>query len=102
MLKHMEKADGHSCWNKARPNEMVFVLLGRDEAAPVTIRAWVAERIRLGKNREDDHQIQEALKCAEFMEENRVPDYAKTCTYWNGAGCEFDPAGVLCECRPRS
>jgi phage-related baseplate assembly protein len=46
----------------AHPNEMVFVLLSRDAAAPVAIRAWVAERLRLGKN------VVEALVCAQTME----------------------------------
>ena len=52
----------------AHPEEMVFVLLSRDAAAPVAIRAWVAERVRLGKNIEADQQIIEALECAATME----------------------------------
>ncbi len=52
----------------AHDEEMVFVLLSRDAAAPVAIRAWVAERIRLGKNVESDDQIVEAIQCAETME----------------------------------
>lgn len=99
MLKQMENADGRSCWNRALPNEMTFVLLGRDAAAPVAIRAWVAERILLGKNTKDDHQILEALQCAEFMEANRMPEWAKT--YWDGSKCTFDPERNLCECQPR-
>ena len=47
---------------------MIFVLLGRDAAAPVAIRAWVAERLRLGKNVATDAQIVEALDCAKTME----------------------------------
>lgn len=52
----------------AHPQEMVFVLLSRDAAAPVAIRAWVTERLRLGKNIETDAQIVEALECAKMME----------------------------------
>lgn len=52
----------------AHAEEMVFVLLSRDAAAPVAIRAWVAERIRLGKNTDSDQQIVEALECARVME----------------------------------
>lgn len=48
--------------------EMVFTLLGRDPAAPVAVRAWVAERLRLGKNTEHDAQITEALDIATTME----------------------------------
>ncbi len=52
----------------AHDQEMVFVLLSRDAAAPVAIRAWVAERLRLGKNKETDTQIIEALETALIME----------------------------------
>ena len=68
MIKAMEAADGQSCWNKAAKDEMVFVLLGRDAAAPAAIRAWIAERIRLGKNKLGDHQIINAENCAQYME----------------------------------
>lgn len=53
----------------AHPEEMVFVLLSRDPAAPAVIRAWVAERLRLNKNKTTDQKIVEALKCADTMEE---------------------------------
>lgn len=68
MLKHAEASDPFSCWNKARDDERVFVLLARDVAAPGTIRKWVTERIALGKNQPGDPQIQEALACAALME----------------------------------
>lgn len=47
--------------SKAKDDEMTFVLLGRDEAAPAAIHAWVKERINLGKNKPGDVQIVEAL-----------------------------------------
>jgi hypothetical protein len=72
MLKRDEIEDDTSCWSKARTDERIFVLLARDVAAPVAIRAWVAERIRLGKNIEADPQIREALDCAERMERERL------------------------------
>jgi hypothetical protein len=53
--EELERTD--TCMAHAHPEEMTFVLLGRDVAAPATIRAWVAERIRLGKNVETDAQI---------------------------------------------
>lgn len=59
---------GNTCMAHAHDEEMVFVLLGRDAAAPVAIRAWVAERLRLGKNVATDDQITEALACAATME----------------------------------
>lgn len=68
MRKNDELTLASSCLSRAHPCEMVFVLLGRDTAAPVAIRAWVAERLRQRKNLESDAQILEALACAETME----------------------------------
>lgn len=68
MLRHREHLDPNSCWNKAKDKEMLFILLARDRAAPVAIRAWVEERIRRGLNEREDDQIKEALQCAERME----------------------------------
>lgn len=72
MLKRDELSDPNSCLNKARNDELVFVLLERDVAAPATIRAWVEERLRLGKNQPDDPQIVEAIACADQMETARL------------------------------
>ena len=60
MRKCDETTDPSSCLNRAREDEWLFVLLGRDLAATVAVRAWIEERIRLGKNRRDDAQIIEA------------------------------------------
>jgi hypothetical protein len=71
MLKRDELEHPESCLNKASAHERLFVLLARDVAAPVAIRAWVAERLRLNKNVETDPQIVEALECASLMEAER-------------------------------
>lgn len=72
MRKRDELFNVNSCMNRAHENEMTFVLLGRDAAAPVAIRAWCDERVRLGKNQPSDTQIIEAEACARTMEvENR-------------------------------
>lgn len=71
MLKRNELKDPQSCMNRAHEDEMTFVLLARDVAAPCAIRAWVVERVRLGKNTYGDAQIIEALACAERMEVQR-------------------------------
>lgn len=71
MIKRDEIEYTESCFNKARPDERIFVLLARDPAAPVAIRAWVAERLRLSKNNAEDPQITEALDCASCMERER-------------------------------
>lgn len=71
MLKRDEIEDTESCFNKAQDNERLFVLIARDPAAPAAIRAWIAERIRLGKNVAGDSQIAEAFECANLMELER-------------------------------
>lgn len=77
MIKSQELTNPNSCMNKARDDEMTFVLLGRDKAAPYAIRCWVNERIRLGKNQADDPQVVEALECAKTMEESQADDGRK-------------------------
>lgn len=72
MIKRDEIEDTNSCLNKAADSERLFVLLARDPAAPVAIRAWIAERIRLGKNVPLDPQILEAAECASLMEVERA------------------------------
>lgn len=71
MIKRDEIEDQESCFNKATDGERLFVLLARDPAAPVAIRAWIAERLRLGKNSPGDEQIREAYECACLMELER-------------------------------
>jgi hypothetical protein len=68
MLRSQELSDPRSCFNRARPDEPLFVLLGRDKAAPAAIRAWALERIRIGKNEPEDPQIIDALDVADRME----------------------------------
>jgi hypothetical protein len=68
MIKREELSNPASCMGRANDDEMTFVLLGRDVAAPAAIRAWAAERTRLGKNKCTDEQILEALRCASEME----------------------------------
>lgn len=71
MIKQTELSDPTSCLNTAFMSERIFVLLARDAAAPVAIRAWIAERIRSGKNSGSDMQILEAENCAALMERER-------------------------------
>ncbi len=71
MRKRDELTDPTSCLNRAGAEEWLFVLLGRDVAAPATVRAWIGERIRLGKNRRDDSQIVEAEAWIRAVEAER-------------------------------
>lgn len=69
MKKCDELAQSRSCWNKAKDDEIVFVLLGRDKASPATIREWAKQRVLLQLNTPDDPQILEALTTALEIEE---------------------------------
>ncbi len=66
MRKYLELTDG--CIAKAGEMEMCFTLLSRDKAAADTIRFWINQRVGLGMNSFEDHQIKEALACADVME----------------------------------
>jgi len=67
MLKRDEVCLPDSCLNKARDDEHLFVLLGRDLAAPAAIRAWIEARIRVGKNHPEDDQLAQAEGIARVM-----------------------------------
>jgi hypothetical protein len=67
MRKRDELTDQSSCLNKARDEELLFVLLGRDPAAPAAVRAWIEARIWLGKNHDGDPQIAEARRWVESV-----------------------------------
>ena len=60
MRKRKELSDPASCLNKAGDDEMLFVLLGRDESAPAAVRAWIEDRVSRGKNRRTGPKIQAA------------------------------------------
>lgn len=67
MIKHLEVSNPHSCLNRARDDEPVFVLLGRDICAPEVIEEWVRLRVESAKNSMTDPQIKEALDLADQM-----------------------------------
>jgi hypothetical protein len=71
MIKREELTNPNSCMSRAKDDEMTFVLLARDIAAPATIRWWAQERIRLGKNKWSDERIREAMRAAARMETYR-------------------------------
>ena len=68
MLKRDEIADPTSCWNKAKDDDIVFILLQGDDASPETIRFWVNKRIELGKNKPGDRKMVTALQAADAIE----------------------------------
>jgi len=85
MIKREELTNPNSCMSRAKDDEMTFVLLGRDAAAPYAIRQWIEERIRLQKNTYGDPQIIEALECAEKIERG-VPENTNPSAPENPAG----------------
>lgn len=70
--KREEMEDPNSCWNKAKYDEPMFILLGRDESAPAAIENWCDRRVRTSKNLTDDVQIKEAMGLAEVMRDYRI------------------------------
>ncbi len=68
MRKSEEAANPNSCWNKAKDDEHMFILLGRDRAAVKAVRAWCEVRMGLGMNKLSDDKIQEAFAWAREVE----------------------------------
>jgi hypothetical protein len=58
----------NACYDKAMPDEPVFVLLGRDPQFRQRVTDWANERAREIENGnrppEDWHKVEEALRCA--------------------------------------
>jgi len=52
------------CYSKAEPDEPVFVLLGRDPAAPLLVHLWAEIRARMG---EEQEKVEEAYSCEHEM-----------------------------------
>ena len=51
----------NDCYDKALPNEPLFVLLGRDACAARTVLYWIKERVAMGLNTMADEKILSAL-----------------------------------------
>ncbi len=59
----------YDCYDKAEPDEPMFVLLARDQHAPLLVELWGAMRNMKG---EDSNQVNEALECATAMRSWRM------------------------------
>ena len=64
----------YDCYANAKPDEPLFVLLGRDKHAPALVRLWAEMRELDG---EDSEKVVEALSCAREMEVYRDARIAK-------------------------
>ena len=60
-----EKPGAYDCYANAKPDEPMFVLLGRDPMAAALVRRWARERELRG---EDPKIVAEAMNCASEME----------------------------------
>lgn len=58
------------CYANAKPNEPMFVLVGRDPTASSLVILWTTLRVELGLNKPDDPQIQDALQCAMALKQH--------------------------------
>lgn len=69
------------CYQKALPDEPMFVLLARDKGAPAVVRQWATRRAQAfnGGSPTLDQlaQIQEAHHCANAMEQWRSDNYGR-------------------------
>lgn len=55
------------CYDKAEPDEPMFVLLARDSMAPRLVREWASCRIDSFSPPTDDEKVLEARQCADDM-----------------------------------
>jgi hypothetical protein len=60
MNKFENLVNQESCFNKAKDEETLFVLLERDPAAAVAVRGWIEARLILGLNKPNDKKIKDA------------------------------------------
>lgn len=61
----------YDCYANAAPDEPMFVLLGRDRAAPIAVMVWAAARAALrdrGAGDISDAQLAEAQACVAAMD----------------------------------
>lgn len=62
ITKNAEMTDPNSCWNKAKPDEPVFVLRGQDDTAAYIITRWLEANPGIS-----DAKRAEANACREAM-----------------------------------
>lgn len=76
--KEQNMNDPNSCWNKAAPDEKMFILLGRDPIAPITILNWCNERVKAGLNKPEDEKIKNAMAIASKMAQEQLAKLPNT------------------------
>jgi len=74
MIKHIERSDPDSCWNKAEDDEPLFILRAQDALAPIVVKYWAQIAQDAGAPRE---KIMSAWQLAQAMAEwpnRKLPD----------------------------
>lgn len=78
--KQSNIVDPESCWNKAKPDEPVFVLKASDDIAPATVIMWCANYLRSKggwqqMTKQQQAKYNEALACAAAMNHYRTTSF---------------------------
>lgn len=60
------KATGIGCYDKAAPDEELFVLRAQDNSAPFVVLEWIKRNIRTAP----DTKLRDAFECALRMKNN--------------------------------
>jgi hypothetical protein len=72
MMKRDELADQNSCFNKAKDDEIIFVLKETDPSFTETVEFWANHHVGCGANERGDRKILEALNVADFVRRKRA------------------------------
>ena len=73
MLKREELSRPDSCLNKAGDDELIFVLRAKEPAAVYAVRAWIARRLEMVLNFDDDPKIIDAYEWVRRAEGGVTP-----------------------------
>lgn len=72
--KYEELSNPASCFNKAAPDEPIFILRAQDMTAPEAVRFWVHFARLLGMRPEKLAEAEELAKQMEAWPRRKVPD----------------------------
>jgi hypothetical protein len=75
MTKQENIDNPNSCWNKAAPDAVVFVLKDTDPSFAATVKFWAGERVRLGCNGWTDDKIRGAIQTADEVAQTQGERY---------------------------
>jgi hypothetical protein len=92
-----QKPGAYDCYEKAAPDEPMFILLARDKGAPKLVRDWAYVR---GLGGESPEKVAEAVQCAADMETwyraNKGTMSCKDVMYQLGRSEALEEAAKVC------